>query len=246
MEFSLSRNTFSLRLEGEAASSRSCALKDFQEKLGYFFRDRGLLDEALCHASFSNENGMPLSNERLEFLGDSVLGLLIAKELYDLLPESSEGELSRKKSELVCQRALCIRAEALGLSGVLLYGKSMKGRKLPPSVCADALEAVLGAVFLDGGYDEAKRVVRRWLLSLDEAVPSESVELDAKSRLQALMQAEDEGLPHYEVISVSGPAHSPEFHVRLRVGNIDCVGHGPSRKAAEQSAAELVLKVLNS
>jgi ribonuclease-3 len=185
----------------------------FQEKLGYFFRDRGLLTTALCHASYANENGLPDSNERLEFLGDSVLGMITAHVLYETCPDASEGELTSYRVEFVCRDALANWAEALGLERVLKKGKSIK-KTTPPSMLADAVEAVLGAVFLDGGYDAAVRVVRRYLFGSGTPLPVGG-ELDAKSRLQAYLQADDQenGLPRYEILSVTGPSHSPLFSV---------------------------------
>ena len=220
-------------------------LSVFQEKLGYFFRDRGLLVSALCHASYANENGLPGSNERLEFLGDSVLGMITAHVLYETYPEASEGELTAHRVEFVCSGALTGWAEALELSGVLKRGKSIKGA-LPPSMLADAVEAVLGAVYLDGGYDAAVRVVRRYLFG-SGVLLSGGGELDAKSRLQAFLQADPHSkneLPRYETLSVTGPSHSPTFSVAVRVKGKAWHGKGPSRKTAELEAAAAALEWL--
>ena len=214
--------------------------------LGYHFKDGGLLEEALCHSSFANEHGLSLSNERLEFLGDSVLSFLVARILFERYPDAAEGELSQMRSALVCRSSLCRRAEALDVAGVLLRGRSMQNRDLPPSLCEDALEALIGAVCLDGGVPEAERVVRRLFFDGPDVAGEDGVDLDAKSRLQILMQARDLGIPHYEVVSVSGPSHSPRFQVRLRVGNADRVGVGASRREAEELAAGLVLQDLEA
>jgi ribonuclease-3 len=217
-------------------------LRDFQEKLGYFFRDGGLLTTALCHASYANENGLPCSNERLEFLGDSILGMVTAHVLYETLPEASEGELTNYRMEFVCRDALARWAGALDMAEVLKRGKSLKGSP-PPSLLADAVEAVLGAVYLDGGYEAAVRVVRRYLFS-SEAPFLRAGEQDAKSRLQARLQANGKGLPRYEVLSVTGPHHSPSFSVAVRAEGRTWLGKGQSRKAAELEAAASALECL--
>ncbi|MDR1979319.1 MAG: ribonuclease III [Synergistaceae bacterium] len=215
-------------------------MDEFQEKLGYFFRDRGLLKTALCHASYAHENGLPESNERLEFLGDSVLGMVVAHILYEARPDATEGELSHYRVEFVCRDALVRWAESLGLARVLLKGRSLKTHT-PPSLFADAMEAVLGAVYLDGGYDAAVRTIRRYLFGSRTAL-LDSRELDAKSRLQTLLQAEDMGLPQYEALSVTGPSHSPWFSVQVRVAGKTWNGEGTSRKTAELAAAAAALK----
>lgn len=230
--------------QGDAARLARRDLEGLQETLGYRFKDGGLLEEALCHSSFANEHGVALSNERLEFLGDSVLSFLVARILFERHPDATEGELSQMRSALVCGASLCRRAEALSIAEVLLRGRSMRNRDLPPSLCEDALEALIGAVCLDGGVPEAERVVRRLFFGGPDAAGEDGAELDAKSRLQILMQARDLGVPHYEIVSVSGPSHSPRFEVRLRVGNTDRVGVGASHREAEELAAGLVLQDL--
>jgi len=210
----------------------------FQENLGYFFRDRGLLTTALSHASFAYENGRMDSNERLEFLGDSVLGLITAHVLYETLPDATEGELTENRADFVCRDALSQWAERLDIGRVLRTGKSLEN--IPPSIFADATEAVLGAVYLDGGYDAAVRVVRRYLFGRGVG----GRELDAKSRLQTLLQAEHMGLPRYETLSVTGPSHSPSFNVRVHVAGKIWPGKGASRKAAEMAAATAALEEL--
>ncbi len=238
MEFSLSGNTLSSE---DSSDLGQVKLRSFQERLGYFFRDRGLLHTALCHASYSHENGLRTSNERLEFLGDSILGMIVAHMLYEACPEATEGELSGRRVEFVCRDALASWAESLGLAEVLLKGKSLKG-DVPPSIFADAVEAVLGAVYLDGGCDAAVRVVRRYLFSPDRG--SAWSDRDAKSRLQSLLQAEEQNLPCYEVLNVTGPPHSPLFSVRVNAAGRNWTGRGPTRKAAELEAAASALKDL--
>ena len=222
----------------ESFGSENSALRVFQENLGYFFRDGGLLTTALRHASYAYENGLADSNERLEFLGDSVLGMVVAHVLYETCPDASEGELSRRRVEFVCRGALARWAEGMTLSHVLKKGKSLKS-SVSPSVFADAMEAVLGAVYLDGGFDAAVRVIRRYLFA--ETLTNGNGAPDAKSRLQALLQAGEEGLPRYEILSMTGPSHSPLFRVRVRAGSRAWEGEGSSRKAAELEAAARAL-----
>jgi ribonuclease-3 len=217
--------------------------QSFQEKLGYFFRDRGLLSTALCHASYAHEtsegDASLQSNERLEFLGDSVLGLVTAHVLYETYSDATEGELSSYRVKFVCRGALVRWAESLGLADVLKKGKSLKGFT-PPSIFADAVEAVLGAVYLDGGYDAVVRVVRRYLFGTGALFLSIG-EPDAKSKLQMLLQSGEGTLPCYEVLSVKGPSHSPLFSVQVRVAGKTWRGEGSSRKAAELHAAASAL-----
>jgi ribonuclease-3 len=202
------------------------------------------LTTALCHASYANENGERVSNERMEFLGDSVLGMITAHVLYEAYPDAGEGELTGHRVQFVCRDALARWAEVLGLFGVLMKGKSLKGA-VSPSLLADAVEAVVGAVYLDGGYDAAVRVVRRYLLGFGMLLPS-SAGQDAKSRLQSLLQADDgeSGLPRYEILSVTGPSHSPLFHVAVHAKGKVWRGQGLSRKAAELEAAAAALECL--
>jgi len=220
-------------------------LGDFQEKLGYFFRDGGLLTTALRHASYANENGLSDSNERLEFLGDSVLGMVTAHVLYETCPDAGEGELTGYRVEFVCRDALARWAETLGLERLIKKGKSLKG-STPHSLLADAVEAVVGAVYLDGGYDSAVRVVRRYLFG-SGAFLERGGEQDPKSRLQARLQSgaqEKHALPRYEVLSVTGPPHAPLFSVAVHAEGGTWHGQGPNRKAAELEAAAAALKYL--
>jgi ribonuclease-3 len=228
-----------------ANAARANALRAFQENLGHVFRDGGLLETALRHASHAYENGLPDTNERLEFLGDSVLGMVVAHILYEAWPDADEGELSNGRVEFVRSGALVRWAEDLGLPNVILTGKSLRGG-VPSSVFADAMEAVLGAVYLDGGRDAAARVIRRYLFRSGVFNDPGEREPDAKSRLQVFSQAGEEGLPKYEVLSVTGPSHSPLFRARVYVGTNSRFweGEGPSRKAAELAAASHALAEL--
>jgi ribonuclease-3 len=220
-----------------------CELRAFQERLGYFFRDGELLKTALRHSSFAYENGLSESNQRLEFLGDAVLGLITAHVLYEVRPSAAEGKLSSYRAALVCKEALVRWATRLDLARVVMTGKSV--RRSSPSILADAMEAVLGAVYLDGGYDAAMRTVRRYLLGSGVSLPGEG-DPNAKSSLQNLLQAADMGLPRYEVLSVTGPSHAPSFKVMVHAAGRTWEGEGPSRKAAEAAAAAAALTNLEN
>ena len=243
MKFAISFSvTHKTRCGNDEMKKRETALNSFQENLGYFFHDRGLLETALCHSSYANENGLPNSNERLEFLGDSVLGMAVAHKLYETYPDASEGELSNYRVEFVCRDALFGWAQSLDLATVLLKGKSLKG-VFPPSIFADAMEAVLGAVYLDGQYDAAVRVVQRYLFGANKALASGG-ERDAKSMLQACLQGDDLELPRYEILSVKGPSHAPLFLIQVRAAGKIWSGEGGNRKEAELKAAAAALKDL--
>ena len=209
-----------------------------QQSFGYAFRDGDLLRRALTHRSHG-----AVHNERLEFLGDSVVNCTIALALYQKFPELPEGELSRLRASLVSQPALAALAENLRLSSHLALGdgelKSGGGRR--PSILSDALEAVLGAVLLDGGFDAARQVVdgifRNSLASINPATTGK----DAKTLLQELLQRKRLALPQYAVAAIRGEAHEQEFEVECVIEhlNIRCTGKGSSRRRAEQEAAQL-------
>ena len=217
-------------------------LNALEDALGYAFNDRGLLEEALCHSSFSHEHGLYFNNERLEFLGDSVLGFIVARALYRMYPDATEGELTRMRAELVRGVSLARRGEALGLPSLILHGNSMKG-DLPQSLCEDAVEAILGAICLDGGLTAAERVVKRLFLREAE---EQAVVLDPKSQLQIWLQARECPLPRYELVSVTGPSHAPEFTALARVNGVERTAAGTTRRGAESAAAALLLKALKS
>ena len=214
-----------------------------QERLGHRFGDAALLRQALTHRSF----GAP-HNERLEFLGDGVLGCVVAEALVARFPAASEGELSRLRASLVRREALAAAASTLGLAEHLRLGPGadVPGRAMRPSILADALEALIGAVFLDGGYDAARKAVRVALgAALDEA-GEEAGDKDPKTRLQEVLQARRHGLPRYEVVATHGAAHQQTFDIECRVEvlGLRALGSGSSRRAAEQQAAAALLRQL--
>ncbi|HWI16048.1 MAG TPA: ribonuclease III [Burkholderiales bacterium] len=210
-------------------------LAGFALSIGHAFRDESLLRLALTHRSYAAGH-----NERLEFLGDSVLNCAIALELYHKFPHLSEGDLSRLRAGLVSQPALAQVAERIRLGQRLLLGEGevKSGGARRPSILADALEAVIGATFLDAGFDAARDVVRTLFASALEQVNPQSAK-DPETLLQELLQGRRLALPQYTVVATHGEAHDQRFDVECLVLalNIRTRGSGTSRRAAEQAAA---------
>ena len=228
-------------------SERHEQLRRFEERLGYSFRRPELLERALTHRSYANELGLDETWERLEFLGDAVLGLATAERLFGERPPRQEGELTRSKGHLVSARVLAALAEDVELGDVLLLGvgEERSGGRGKESLLADALEAVVGAVFRDGGYEEARRVVAGLL---DRApAPAGGLEArDAKTKLQEVAQAQGQGRPTYHEVATSGPDHEKLFTVDCRIGGRSFgTGTGRSKKQAEQRAAASALALLD-
>jgi len=221
-------------------------IRFFEEKLGYAFRSPDIFREALTHASYANELGLPLYNERLEYLGDAVLGLCVSEILFVSHPDYAEGELSKARSLLVCESTLALWADSMRLQDLLLLGKGLEreGGRENPSILADAAEAVLGAVFLDGGYDAARAVVGGFLASVRPRSCAEN--RDPKSRLQELLQSQGKKPPTYHLVRRTGPDHAARFEVELTSpgGGVRAFGSGSSIKAAEFDAAETALAKL--
>lgn len=212
----------------------------FSLKIGYRFRQPPLLREALTHRSHSAPN-----NERLEFLGDSVLNCATAILLFECFPTLSEGDLSRLRANLVNKTVLFEIAEALGLGDAIRLGEGelKSGGHRRPSILADALEAVIGAVYVDGGFTEAAQLVRRLIQpKLDATDPRQPVK-DAKTQLQEYLQARRLALPRYTVVDTRGEAHEQTFRVACEVPELDLrtEAEGASRRAAEQAAATALL-----
>ena len=211
-----------------------------QTRLGYTFRDAGLLQQALTHRSHS-----ALHNERLEFLGDSILNCVVASILYERYRGLDEGDLSRLRANLVKQQALFEIAQKLDLSQFLRLGEGelKSGGFRRPSILADTLEALLGAIFLDAGFDSARDVIRAFYIPLLDTVDPGTLGKDAKTLLQEFLQAKRIALPTYNVVATHGAAHSQEFEVECLVPklSVQVFGRGGSRRAAEQAAASLAL-----
>ena len=208
-----------------------------QQRIGYTFKDCELLRRALTHRSYGATH-----NERLEFLGDSVLNCTVALALYQKFPDLPEGELSRLRASLVSQPALAALAQDLALGNYLALGdgelKSGGGRR--PSIRSDALEAVLGAVLLDGGFEAAREVVNGLFKTSLASINPSTTGKDAKTLLQELLQRKRQALPLYTVAAIRGEAHEQEFEVECMIEhlNIRCTGKGSSRRRAEQEAAQ--------
>ena len=212
-------------------------------RLGHTFADAGLLQRALTHRSFSADH-----NERLEFLGDSVLSLAVSSLLYARLQKASEGELSRIRANLVKQESLYQIALKLDLASAIRLGEGelRSGGQRRPSILADALEAVIGAVYLDGGHAAADALVRRLFEGVQITPALSAASKDAKTALQEWLQGRKMRLPQYEVTRILGEAHRQTFEVACHVAerNLTQVGQGASRRAAEQAAAAAMLQAL--
>lgn len=214
-----------------------------EKRLGHRFADPALLQQALTHRSFG-----PVHNERLEFLGDGVLGCAIAQELYARFPDLPEGKLTRLRASLVREEALADVAVGLQLGEFLRRGEGEVASDPEPraSILADAVEALVGAVFLDAGYEAARKSVLHVFGPFIGALDAEQPAKDAKTQLQELLQARHRPLPQYRVVSVEGAAHQQAFQVECRLadGPQAAVGRGTSRQRAEQEAARAMLAKL--
>lgn len=220
--------------------------KEFQEKIGYRFRNEGLLTQALTHSSFANERRMSrtANNERLEFLGDAVLELTTSEFLYEKYPGYPEGELTRVRASLVCEQTLAFCTRELGLGPYLLLGKGedMTGGRERKSILSDALEAVIGAIYLDGGFANAKEFILKFVLNDME---HKQLFFDSKTILQELVQGKDTGELTYHLLEESGPDHNKRFVVEACIGGTAMGrGEGRTKKNAEQEAAYRALLVL--
>jgi len=214
-------------------------------KLGHTFVDQALFRTALTHRSF----GLP-NNERLEFLGDGILDFVIADALYHRFPELPEGDLSRLRANLVRQETLHRLALTLGIGEFLRLGEGelKSGGAQRPSILADALEALFGAIYLDAGFMAAQAVIVQLYASLIDELKPGQFQKDAKTRLQEWLQGKKKALPRYQVIEATGAAHEQRFEVSCEIDSpsLRTVGHGSSRRIAEQVAAEQALKELNA
>ncbi|HBL16829.1 MAG: ribonuclease III [Elusimicrobia bacterium GWA2_69_24] len=216
---------------------------DLEEVIGYHFRNPALSREALTHKSYAYEKGELAHNERLEFLGDSVLAALVAHLLFAEHPEEDEGRLSKRKAALVSRSSLAAWAERLGLGRHMLLGtgEESTGGRTRPSILANALEALLGAVYLDGGFAAARDMLQRCCLDSG----AEFVETDFKSRLQELVQKKHKVTPEYKLVETSGPDHDKSFSVEVTLGSRTLgEGDGKTKKEAEQAAASDALNRL--
>ena len=222
-------------------------IKDLEKAIGYQFRDLSLLQNALAHSSYANErwHNSLMSNERLEFLGDSVLGMLVANYLYRTFPNRPEGELTRMRADMVCEKTLARVAGQLELGKHLLLGKGEEqgGGRSRESILADAVESVIAACYLDGGMEAAKAFVEKFILV---TVPTQKMNnADYKTALQDLVQQKKNQTLSYRLVGESGPDHDQKFEVELTLnGTVVGTGTGSSKKRAEQQAAQVAMEKL--
>ena len=219
-------------------------LDRLEAALGHSFSQRELLQQAITHRSHGLGH-----NERLEFLGDSILNCIVADLLFERFSAAREGDLSRLRANLVRQETLADMAQALDLGGHLLLGEGEQksGGQRRPSILADALEAIFGAVYLDAGFDQARRLIARLYQPLLADLVPGSANKDAKTALQEILQARRLALPHYVLRTTRGEAHAQEFEVECQIPTLSIctVGVGASRRAAEQAAAQRAVEQLS-
>lgn len=222
-------------------------IKDLETAIGYRFQNISLLQNALAHSSYANErwHDSLKSNERLEFLGDSILGMVVAEYLYRSFPDRPEGELTRMRADMVCETSLAAVADKIGLGEHLMlgHGEERFGGRRRASILADAVESVIAASFLDGGMDAAKAFIARFVLT--EVPVKQMHNADYKTALQELVQQKKDQVLTYELIGESGPDHDKEFRVQVLLNGTPIgEGMGRSKKRAEQDAAHNALNAL--
>ena len=222
-------------------------IKDLEEAIGYRFHNISLLQNALTHSSFANErwHNSLLSNERLEFLGDSILGMLVAEYLYRNFPDRPEGELTRMRADMVCEKTLASVAARIHLGDHLMlgHGEEQGGGRSRDSILADAVESVIAACFLDGGIEAAQRFIRTFILV--EVPVSQMHNADYKTKLQELVQQKKNQVLSYTLTGERGPDHDKHFTVAVSLnGGMVGQGEGRSKKRAEQEAARAAIRNL--
>ena len=223
-------------------------IKDLEAAIGYRFKNISLLQNALTHSSYANErwHNSLLSNERLEFLGDAVLGMTVAKYLYQTFPDRPEGELTRMRADMVCEQTLAKVAARIELGRHLLLGNGEEqgGGRNRNSILADAVESVIAATYLDGGMEAAQRFIEQFILV--EVPVKQLHNADYKTALQELVQQKKNQVLTYTLVGESGPDHDKKFDVEVRLnGNVVGTGSGSSKKRAEQAAAHAALEKLS-
>lgn len=221
-------------------------VKELEQKIGYVFKDKSLIERALMHSSYTNEKHLKKyeCNERLEFLGDAVLELVSSAYLFNEFPKVSEGELTKTRASMVCEPSLAMCARDIGLGDYLLLGKGEEatGGRKRDSITSDAMEALIGAIYLDGGFTNAKEFIHRFVLTDQE---DKKLFYDSKTILQEIVQAEKLGEIEYHLIGEEGPDHNKSFSVELTIrGRSYGKGKGRTKKAAEQQAAYEAIHVL--
>ena len=222
-------------------------IKDLEAAIGYRFKNITLLQNALTHSSYANErwHNSLLSNERLEFLGDAILGMTVAKFLYQTFPDRPEGELTRMRADMVCEQSLAVVANRISLGSHLLlgHGEEQGGGRNRNSILADAVESVIAACYLDGGYSAALSFVNTFILSDIPVVKYHNA--DYKTALQEKVQQKKNQVLSYHLTGEEGPDHDKRFRVEVRLnGGVVGTGTGTSKKRAEQDAARVALEDL--
>lgn len=215
-------------------------LRELERRIGYTFQNIGMLRQAMCHSSYANEHRLSAhkDNERLEFLGDAVLEVISSDFLYHSHPEMPEGKLTRLRASIVCEPTLALCAKEISLGSYLLLGKGeeLTGGRMRNSIISDAMEALIGAIYLDGGFASAKGFVEKFVLS---DIENKKLFFDSKTILQEIVQRDYKNSEvRYIVTDEEGPDHAKKFGVKLMIGD-RCAGtgHGSTKKAAEQEAA---------
>lgn len=221
-------------------------LTELESRIGYGFQQQGLLRQALTHSSYANEKHMKKlsDNERLEFLGDAVLEIVSSEFLYRNYPKLPEGDLTKLRASIVCEPTLALCAKELDLGSYLFLGKGedLTGGRKRKSILSDAMEAVIGAIYLDGGFESAKAFIC-WFILTD--IEHKKLFYDSKTILQEVVQGNYEETLHYELISEEGPDHDKQFSVEAKIGDrVIGEGTGHTKKAAEQEAAYRALLLL--
>ena len=222
-------------------------IKDLESAIGYRFRNITLLQNALTHSSYANErwHDSLKSNERLEFLGDSILGMVVAEYLYKNFPDRPEGELTRMRADMVCEKSLASVAARIGLGQHLMLGNGEEqgGGRNRDSILADAVESVIAACYLDGGLEAAHAIVEKFILVRVPVTKLQNV--DYKTQLQELVQRKKDQVLSYSLVGESGPDHDKRFDVEVRLnGTVVGTGFGKSKKRAEQDAAHSAIEAL--
>lgn len=221
---------------------------DLQQRIGYRFRDPGLLERSLTHKSFANENTVLYHNERMEFLGDAVLNLAISEHLMKTCPASTEGDLSRLRATIVSEPALAVVARQIGMGAYMLLGRGEEqtGGRDKDSLLGNCLEALIGSIYLDGGKDASDGFILMFFRETIKKSCASGGSFDYKTRLQEICQERLKLLPDYRVASETGPDHQKQFEVEVWIkGRLSGRGIGRSKKEAEQRAAGEALEKLN-
>lgn len=220
-------------------------MTEFEKKIGYEFNNIALLDRALTHSSYAHEKGTGKDNERLEFLGDSVLGFITAEYLFENFKSEPEGELTKKRAYAVCEKTLFEYAKEIDLGDAIQlgHGEEITGGRTRPSVVSDAFEALIAAIYLDGGIECAKKFVLPFIIEATKTKPEFK---DYKSMLQEVLQQNPDEKFEYIVVNESGPDHDKRFEVEIHLNGSNVIGKGigTSKKRAEQQAAKCALELM--